>query len=273
MAPDRATAALVSLLRSTSITDHEEVLEAANAALATAPSDPFAHRTRVVALLNLDRFDDVLRALDQAGDQLRASCALERSYALYKTGKLDEARATLNGASVGTDQDESRSRGARHLAAQVAYRAEDFAEAARLYDDLLAGGEDNYEDNDLRINRLATVAQLAWGGSHGIAERPSAREMESFEVAYNAACCALARGDTKTAKVLLKRATQLCEASTELSAEEKTAELLPIRIQTAYLHIVAGEQKEAEEVHERAREGRYVQDLVPLAPLRHATDI
>jgi signal recognition particle subunit SRP72 len=85
------TGALTSLLRASSIQDHDEVLKAANAALKASKDDIFAQQSRVVALLKLDRFDDALRAVADGGDKLKQSLIIERAYALYKTGKIDEA--------------------------------------------------------------------------------------------------------------------------------------------------------------------------------------
>ncbi|CRK45487.1 hypothetical protein BN1723_006653 [Verticillium longisporum] len=145
MAPDSA-ANLTSLLRASSIDDHEEVLRAANAALKISKLDTGAQRTRVVALLKLDRFEDALRALADGGAALEADCRLEKAYALYKTGKLDDA-ASLAASTTG--------RSFSHVAAQVAYRAERFQDARQLYDELAsdkAAAED--EESDLSINKI-----------------------------------------------------------------------------------------------------------------------
>src|SRR4051812_49117763 len=86
-----AIANLTSLLENTTIEDHDEYLKASNAVLKTSKLDTKALHTRVVALLKLDRFDDALRALADGGDKLAQECVLERAYALYKTGKLEDA--------------------------------------------------------------------------------------------------------------------------------------------------------------------------------------
>lgn len=236
------TATLTSLLRSSSIEDHEEVLKAANAVLKTSKNNNDALHTRVVALLKLDRFDDALRALDDGGDKLAEHCVLEKSYALYKTGKLAEAE------ELAKDADQ---RGLKHIAAQVAYRAEKFEDAARHYKDL--SGQPaaiEGEENDLRINSSATDAQLEWQGNGDKVEssrkKPSREDLEAFETSYNAACGCIAREDLNAGSVLLKRARDLCEALDELSDEEKRAEVLPIMVQQAYVFTKLGKLQEAE---------------------------
>ena len=155
----KPSAILSSLLNSSSIDDHEEVLKQANAELKNDKSNQYALHTRVVALLKLDRFDDALRALDDGGDKLAERCALEKVYALYKTGQLEEAAKIVEGS-------DAKSRGIKHVAAQVAYRAEKFEDASKIYKDLsVQAGTIEGEENDLRINSSAVDVQLEWQGN------------------------------------------------------------------------------------------------------------
>ncbi|RAL59558.1 hypothetical protein DID88_006551 [Monilinia fructigena] len=188
------TATLTSLLRSASLTDHDEILKATNAVLKTSKLDPNALHARAVALLKLDRFDDALRALDDGGDTLASQCVLERAYALYKTGKLEDAAKVCK---------EGNSRGLKHVAAQVAYRAERFGDAEEIYKQLVDGTQIEGEDMDLRINGLAVDAQLAWQGAKGTVESRN-EDFEAFETAYNVACGCIAKGDYNKGNFLLK---------------------------------------------------------------------
>jgi len=236
------TATLTSLLRSSTIEDHEEILKAVNAVLKASRNNADALQTRVVALLKLDRFDDALRALDDGGDKLAERCVLEKAYALYKTGQLAEAERLAKGANK---------RGLKHVAAQVAYRAEKFEDAARIYQELSSqSAAIEGEENDLRINSSAADAQLEWQGNGDKIEpsrkKPSREDLEAFETSYNAACGCIARGDLGPGSVLLKRARDLCEALDELTDEEKRAEVLPIMVQQAYVFTKLGKLEEAE---------------------------
>ncbi|KAI0115449.1 hypothetical protein GGR51DRAFT_546268 [Nemania sp. FL0031] len=240
------TAALASLLRTATIQDHDEVLKLANAAIRASKSDTDAQHTRVVALLKLDRFDDALRAIAEGGHALEAECILEKAYALYKTGHLQEA----HNAAESAPSAQAASRPFRRLRAQIAYRAENFSDAASIYRGLTDEKASRHGDeNDIRINLLATNAQLEWAGlGHlidGGERRPSRADLESFETAYNAACAHIARAELVKASVFLKRARDLCEASEDLSPDEKKIELLPIIIQHIYVLSQLGKGSEA----------------------------
>lgn len=260
-------ATLTSLLRASTIQDHDEILKAANAAINASKRDTNAQRTRVVALLKLDRFDDALRAIAEGGDGLEKECLFEKSYALYKSGQLEDAEKTLRTASGSFKS----SRPFRHLTAQVAYRAEKFSDAADAYHHLSqeTGGLPG-EENDLRINLLATNAQLEWNGLGNLLgeqeRQPSRDHLEAFETAYNAACTCIARGDFTRASVFLKRAQDLCEASEDLCAEEKKAELLPIMVQHAYVLERLGKEADAVALH-----NSIVASEIPEAPTRAIT--
>ena len=245
---DPAIAALNSLLRRTTVEDHGEALKLAIAAIKAAKGNRddlvTAQHTRVVALLKLDRFEDALRAIAEGGTALEKLCLLEKSYALYKTGELEAAQALLQNAGDG--------RGIKHVAAQVAYRAEKFEKAAKIYKGLASSGEDSQhygEENDLRINLSATHAQLEWQGQGGAVpdaeKQPGREDLEAFETAYNAACGCISRGDFAKAAVLLKRSRDLCEATEDLDEEEKKTELVPIIVQQAYVFTRLGKLDEA----------------------------
>ncbi|KAK5662750.1 hypothetical protein OQA88_6157 [Cercophora sp. LCS_1] len=248
---DPAIAALTSLLRQSTVDDHEDALKLANAAIKAAKGSGddliTAQRTRVVALLKLDRFDDALRAISEGGTALEKQSVLEKSYALYKTGDLEGAERLLK------DADERR--GIKHVAAQVAYRAEKFEKAASIYRELVSvdKGKQQGEENDLRINSLATNAQLEWQGKGWAVpedqKQPGREELEAFETAYNAACGCISRGDFAKASVFLKRSRDLCEATEDLDDDDKKAELLPIVVQQAYVFTKLGKLEEAASLH------------------------
>ena len=75
--------------------------------------------------------------------------------------------------------------------------------------------------------------------------QPTREDLEAFETAYNAACGCVARGDLARASILLKRSRDLCQASDDLSEDEKKAELLPILVQHTYVLHRLGKQDEA----------------------------
>ena len=103
---------LTTLLSQIYLTSHEEFLNAANVALKRSKSDLTSQLTFVVALLNLDRFDDALRAFNEGCNWLKEVAPLEYAYTLYKAGEFEMAAAIAN-RSGQTD------RGMLHLAAQI----------------------------------------------------------------------------------------------------------------------------------------------------------
>ncbi|KAG6003072.1 hypothetical protein E4U21_002404 [Claviceps maximensis] len=239
MSQDSATA-LATLLRAASIEDHNEILRAANAALEIKETDELAQHTRVVALLKLDQFDDASRAISEGGVKLERTCALEKAYALYKLGKLDEAATALHSTL-------SQNRGLDHIAAQIAYRAEQFDESQSIYNRLL-GSTYHEEDHDIKINIKAAEAQAHWRGIDTLHDVES-QGFESFELCYNAAFANIAQGSLSVAMELLKRALTLCDASDELSNEEKDEERKSILAQQVFVLANLGKLDYAKEIH------------------------
>ncbi|KAM0517820.1 hypothetical protein ACHAPE_004798 [Trichoderma viride] len=234
--------ALSALLRAADIEDHEQILNAANAALKADKNDHDAEHTKVVALLKLDRFDDALRLMSGGGIKLQATCYLEQAYALYKTGKLTEASDLLETRGL-------EKRSLQHVAAQVAYRAEKFHNAENIYRHLLDTKPEN-EESDLKINITAAVAQSQWAGIPSSSPAVAPETLDTFELCYNMACGELARGNTSVALTLLQRAAMLCDNSDELSDEDKKVELRSIRAQQAYLFAKIAKPSSALEVYE-----------------------
>ncbi|KAL8760520.1 MAG: hypothetical protein Q9184_003299 [Pyrenodesmia sp. 2 TL-2023] len=236
------TRSLNSLLQNTSVDDHEEILRASDASLKQSKDTRSLH-AKVVALLKLDKYEDALQILEDGGDALRDEALLERSYALYKTGQLDEARKIA--ADINND------RGARHVEAQALYRLEDFEHSASLYRQLAETHAplDN-EENDVRINGGATDAQLEWSRQGHLVQKkkPGREDLEAFELAYNAACASIARGELAQGEVLLRRSQDLCNSLDDLTESEKAAELLPIRVQQLYVLIRLGKSEDAKKL-------------------------
>ncbi|KAI5276060.1 putative signal recognition particle protein [Aureobasidium subglaciale] len=235
-------ATLASLLGQASITDHEQVLSACEATLSKSKNDVQAQQVRIVALLNLDRFQDAVATVEAGGEEIKRTARLEYAYALYKNGQAAKA------AEVAREDGSESDRGLRHVEAQASYRHQDFERASELYRNLSAQrGAVNNEDMDLRINMGATYAQLEWAGraSADAPQKPAREDMEAFETAYNAACQSIARDELGQAEVLLRRAKELCEAS-EMDQEEKDAEIVPISIQQLYVLIRQGRLEDAQ---------------------------
>ncbi|TQS37084.1 hypothetical protein Golomagni_02461 [Golovinomyces magnicellulatus] len=237
-----SAANLTKILQKTSIIDDAEALKAAVTALKLSNNDIDALHTQIVALIKLDRFKDALCALKDGGDKISEQFLIEKAYALYKTGHLADAENLLRNADK---------RGLKHVAAQVAYRAERFTDAESYYKDLYSKAPlIEGEEVDLKVNVSAIEAQLEWQGKNDQIVKneinPLGEDLKLFEISYNAACKCIARQDLNSASILLKRARDLCEAMDELSEEEKKSEILPIIVQQAYVLTRLGKHEEAE---------------------------
>lgn len=102
---------LSALMQRSSINDHEELIKSCNSILKKFRTDVDAQHIKTIALIKLDRFEDAIRVIEEGGDVLKKRLPLERSYALYKIGRLDEAISIA--ASLGPQ------RGAKHVEAQA----------------------------------------------------------------------------------------------------------------------------------------------------------
>jgi len=105
------SASLTAALSRVSLDDHEEVLKIAESTLKKTPSDITAQHVKVVALLKLDRYSDVIRLVKDARPELKEKVWFEYGYALYRSEKPEEAVAILEA--------HGGERGINHLLAQA----------------------------------------------------------------------------------------------------------------------------------------------------------
>lgn len=234
------SSSLSALLKKSTLDDHEQILAACNKVLKATRSDLEAQHVKVVALLKLDRYDEAITFIEAAGDGLRTTAALEYAYALYKTGRLEEAAELAS---------EIRERGAQHIEAQSRYRLEEPSKTTELYKRIRSEGSES-EEYDLRVNQGAIDAQAQWLGAVDPknVRRPERQDLDAFETAYNAACGSIARGEYAQAEVLLKRAKELCKHSDDLPDQQKAEELLPISVQQLYVLLCLGKTTEAKTI-------------------------
>ncbi|KAK5095841.1 Signal recognition particle subunit SRP72 [Exophiala xenobiotica] len=228
---------LTSLLKKSTLDDHDALLQAADGALKSSPNDTQAQQIRAIALLKLERYSDALAYFGHVKD-LRESLPEAYSYCLYRSGKFEEAVAAASSVQ--------NSRGAQHIKLQAAYRAEDWDAASQAYDTLSASNVPK-EDFDLRVNKLAIDAEGLWLEKFAKSAVPRAKpdDLAAFETAYNAACISVSKGQLEEADRLLKRAVSLCEHHEELSDEDKTVELVPLKAQRIFILQRLGKAEEA----------------------------
>ncbi|KIV96007.1 hypothetical protein PV10_03591 [Exophiala mesophila] len=231
---------LSSILKKSSLDDHDQILDASNRSLKSSPSDLQAHQVKTVALLKLDRYEEVVKHVESAGEDVRKAVSLEYAYALYKIGRLSEAADIASSI---------KTRGAQHIEAQARYRLEEATSTSKLYK-ILRSEPADWEEYDLRVNQGAIDAQAQWLGAVDpkSIRKPAREDLEAFETAYNAACGSIARGELGQAEVLLRRAKELCRHSEDLTDQQKLDELLPIAVQQIYVLLSQGKEAEADQV-------------------------
>lgn len=228
---------LTSLLKKSSLDDHDALLKAAEDVLKSSSSDSQAQQVKAIALLKLERYDDALKYFEQ-NSGVQDGLPEAYAYTLYKKNRFEEA---VKVASAATD-----SRCAQHIALQAAYRAEDWNAATAAYETLAKSNVPS-ENFDLRINKLALDAEGLWLEKLQPATVPrvTTDDLSAFESAYNAACISVAKGQLEEADVLLKRAISLCEHNEDLSSADKNVELVPLRAQRLYVLQQTGKTEDA----------------------------
>lgn len=120
-----AADSLSSLLRQSTVNDHDELLKTADASLRKSKNDVEAQHVKLVALLKLDRFEDALKVLEEGGDRLKERARLEWAYALYKGGNPAKAAEV---AGQGSE------RGFRHIEAQAVWNSRPRAQIEEVAD-------------------------------------------------------------------------------------------------------------------------------------------
>lgn len=110
-------ASLSTLLKNLSVDDEddEQILSHANNVLKKFKTDASALRTKLVALIKLERYDEAIKLLDSEDIKDKIdNLELERAYCLYKVGRMADAAEIAKKGAAGA----KRKRGLQHVEAQ-----------------------------------------------------------------------------------------------------------------------------------------------------------
>ena len=228
--------------------DHEKVLEASEAILKEASGDVDAFGCTVCALLFLERFREVVKAVDEweAADgeaKDRTGFRVQKAYALYKLRDNAGALGCLEDAST------PRTGSALVLRGQVLHRLERYAEAAACFAEARKADKGLAADESLQANIVAAQVEAgdAAGAVETVAQWSASRSglaacTGSADCQFNASCAHAAAGDAAAAQAAAARALALAEEGLDddASAAERAAELAPLRVQAAYTAQCAG---------------------------------
>lgn len=185
--------------------------------LAIVPQDQRAFHCKVVALIQLQRFEDALTLLGAPRHAAQAATLVfERAYVLYRLDRPADALKALEGA--GTTGDTRLA----ELRAQVLYRLERHADCLAAYRALLRDSVDEYEDE--RRTNLAAVQAVA--GT--LAPDPPALppgDTAPHELLYNRGTWYVLRARWQEAEHELRRAELAARADGEDEAAPARAQL------------------------------------------------
>ena len=125
--------------------------------LSLAPEESCAARCKVVALIQLSKFDEAGKFIEKS--KLRNELVFEEAYSLYRLNKSEAALKLIEGSNINPLPSNLK-----ELKAQVLYRLENFEECFNLYKDIIKNSSDDYEE-ERATNFSAVIANLSIDGT------------------------------------------------------------------------------------------------------------
>lgn len=225
--------------------DYEGALEVAEEILKAAHDDSDANLCKLVCLIQLSRFQDALKFIEQATKRKGTPQYLfEKAYCLYRQEKYSQSVRILD--QIPSDSRENSR--VNDLRAQIHYRIEDYRRSAEMFRSGLSGDQ----SQERQANFTAALSYCEPDVIRSmLAVTPVARE--TMEQCFNLATAYLAASQDaemwKKAETLLREAEELCSKSLEddpdATEEDLEMELVPVRVQIAYAKQLQGRGEEA----------------------------
>jgi len=235
-----------------SIRDYRQVLKISNKLL---HSDGFRQSLRLAkckasALLKMSRYDEVGKFVGSLGTAQQSDLAYEKSYALYRQFKNEEALEAIGKATINTPQDQLK---ISELRAQILYRLEEFSQARDIYKNLLRETSDDNEE-DRETNLLACEASLALQ-NHALGNSDKVKITKvpavSSDAYFNRGIIHIGNGDYKKAEKAFTNAKNELEAYDDLDPEELEQDLAPIQAQLGLIYQLQGDSKKSFGMYQR----------------------
>ncbi|EGF80171.1 hypothetical protein BATDEDRAFT_24986 [Batrachochytrium dendrobatidis JAM81] len=240
----------------------EQAVKVCDKLLAISDTDVDALRTKLVALVKLERYADASNALSThklstKGSKFKnmAELYFESAYCLYRSNSLEDSLKLIQQALLADEiQKSPLYTRFMHLKGQVLYRLERFNECiSSVYKPLLASANDH--SDTYRVEILANIlaaeaAQVLVGSEMDTDDGADDANTESptFEILYNRACKAIGKHNYDTAEKLLYNAQATCTKSMNAdgySKEDIQKELVVINAQLAYINQCQGRFQKA----------------------------
>lgn len=222
--------------------DWERILKTAKKILGLSVQEKKAFQTKVICLINLDKFDEALSSIERYHDA--TELFFEKAYCQYRLDKFTEAYDTL----IKCEQPSYKE---KELLAQISYRLENYQEAYNNYRDIIKNVDDDFEVERL-TNLSAVVANLKSTNPEVKKDLDmTENEDKTFELCFNSACMSLSKGQYTEAQEKLVKAEKMCnETFTDPDDQDDLErEITVIRAQLAYCLQKLGESDNALKIY------------------------
>lgn len=220
---------------------HQEVYDCSIKILKKDSTNVSALKKSLIALINLDKYPTAYSLLQKYTSLLTFDdVLLESAYVYYKLENTEELeKLALNN---------KENRGLKHILAQHYYRIGKSIESLNLYQELLS--QSTVEDVDLSVNERAVIFQANFFNQSSEILKPSSpANTNSYDQAFNTSFVQISEGKYDSALNSLQTAFSMCETATsDLSAQEQESELLPIKIQLAYVYEKLNQFEKSKEI-------------------------
>ncbi|XP_058823850.1 signal recognition particle subunit SRP72 [Topomyia yanbarensis] len=221
--------------------EYEKALKAANKILALDQNELEALQCKLVCLIQVSKFEEVLKFLDRT--QPAHDCTFERAYCEYRLNQPEAAYKTIQNSGI-----KPLPSNLKELLAQILYRLERFEESFDLYKDIIKNTHDDYDD-ERTTNLSAVVANLCVEGTKK--ELPTLRE-DTYELTYNAGCALAGNQQFPEAEKKLRASEKMCREFLEedgATEDDIMDEVAIIKVQLAYCLQMQGKSKEASVIY------------------------
>jgi len=219
--------------------DFEKALKTVNKIIHVDRQDSLAFHYKIICLIQLARFNDVLSQINQCYENFDVDLSFEIAYTYYRLNNLTKSLEVINSVKKPELKHQE-------LKAQILYKIEEYDDCYNLYRNIVKNSTDDFE-LERRTNISAVITLM---GDESKITKDGADE--SYELRYNSGCSMAAIGEYNEAEEELKQAeTQAREFLAEEGEAEEDIEdeIAIIKVQLAYVLQMQGKEKEAQALY------------------------
>lgn len=198
----------------------------------------------LVALINLDLYEQANKIIAKVPEKLVESLVLEITYVYYKIGKSKEILQLYERYQPKLESKQVQT-GLKHVLAQTYYKIGDYKKALNLYKELISESADK---SDLLANEQAIISQLIFEtGEVAVSGSSTELDQSNYDMLFNEAIIEIAKANNHKALQLLQQAHKVCSEN-NLTDEDVETELLPINLTIAYVHQLQNDVAKSDEI-------------------------